>query len=117
MKKLVAMALALIMICSLVAVHAESMTGGWAVTTDSAVTEDAAAALDAATADLVGCKYEAVALLATQVVAGTNYCLLCRLTPVVPDAEPHYAVVYVWQKLDGTAEMLSVTDLEMDIQE
>ena len=62
---------------------------------------------------LTGCDYEPVALLGKQVVAGTNYCLLCRLTPVVPNAKAHWGLVYIYEDLQGKAKLTHVEDLEL----
>ena len=51
-----------------------------------------------------------MALLSTQTVAGTNYCILCEATTVYPGAEMHYAVVNVYESLEGDANIISVTD-------
>ena len=74
------------------------------------VTPDAKAALDKACQGLDGAKYEVKALLGTQVVAGTNYTLLCKITPVVPNASSHYAIVKVYEKPDGSAEISETFD-------
>ena len=66
---------------------------------------------------LTGCVYEPIALLASQVVAGMNYCLLCRLTVVYPDAQPTYALVYVYQNIEGACELARVADITFSIQE
>ena len=66
---------------------------------------------------LTGCVYEPIALLASQVVAGMNYCLLCRLTVVYPDAQPTYALVYVYQNIEGVCELARVEDITFSIQE
>ncbi len=118
MKKVFAILMMMIMLCAVaLPVHAENemAAGGWNTAEETVVTEEAAEALKKATEGLVGCAYEPVAVLGTQVVAGINYCILCKLTPVVPDAVPHYAFVYVWQKLDGTADLLGVKDIEPDM--
>ena len=57
--------------------------------------------------------YEPVANLAEQVVAGTNRCLLVRFTERIPDALPEYKLMYVYEALDGTAEMLNVLDFDL----
>ena len=62
---------------------------------------------------LLGCDYDPVALLGTQVVAGTNYCFLARLTPVVPDATPHWGLVYVYEDLQGAVTLSDVKDLPL----
>ena len=64
-----------------------------------------------ATENLDGAEYTPVALLATQVVAGVNYCILCQITPVVPDAESHWSLVYIYADLQGNAEIMNVYDL------
>jgi hypothetical protein len=74
---------------------------------------DAKAAFDKALDGLVGCAYEPVALIGSQVVAGTNYCILCRTTPVVPDAKSSFSLVTIYEDLNGNAEITDVTDLNM----
>ena len=90
---------------------APALSGGWSVTTDAAVTEEARAALETALQKMTGVAYEPVALLATQVVAGTNYCLLCRMTVTNPDAVPAYGLVYVYADLQGGAEIIGINEL------
>ena len=62
---------------------------------------------------LVGCNYEAVAYIGSQVVAGTNYSILCRTTPVVPDAVSSFSIVTVYEDLNGSAELTDVSDLTL----
>ena len=114
MIRLVLLTMALAM-CA-VSASAEMMLGGWEITKAEAGTipEDAQAAFDKATEQLDGADYTPVALLATQVVAGTNYCILCQVTPVVPDAVPAWALVYIYADLEGNAEILNVYELYLD---
>lgn len=72
---------------------------------------DVKAAFDKALDGLVGCSYEPVAYLGSQVVAGTNYLLLCRTTPVVPNAVSAFSLVTIYADLSGNAELTDVTDL------
>ena len=60
----------------------------------------------------LGAAVQCIALLATQVVAGTNYCFLCEATVVAPDAQPSYALVYVFDGLSGEHEILRVQEIE-----
>lgn len=114
MKKIIAAAvLAGIMLT--MPVLAGQLMGGWQATTDTAIDEDAQAAFDAAMEGLLGVEYEPIDLLATQVVAGTNYCFLCRATVVVPDAVPGYAFVYVYKDLSGKADILDIQDIEFGL--
>ena len=95
---------------------AEAMTGGWENVPHETgeLPADAQAAFDKAVDGLVGAEYVPVALLSTQVVAGTNYCILCQITPVVPNATPTWALVYIYADLDGNAEITNVYELYID---
>ena len=90
---------------------APQLSGGWQATKYSAISEESGAVLDKALESLTGAEYEPVALLATQVVAGKNYCFLCRKTPTTPSAGPSYAYVYVYEDLEGNATILEIQDI------
>ena len=108
--------LTLVMTLCAVSASAENMLGGWEMTKAEAGTlpEDARAAFDKAMEQLDGADYTPVALLATQLVAGRNYCILCQVTPVVPDPVPTWALVYIYADLEGNAEILNVYELYID---
>ena len=118
MKKLVSALLALVLVLSLSAALASEgmMTGGWEIVpAEGAVLPDeAVAALEKAVEKLDGASYVPVTLLATQIVAGTNYCILCQVTPVVPDAKPAWALVYIYADLEGNASISNVYELYID---
>jgi|GEM_PF-2065975 len=95
----------------------QTLSGGWEVMEDSAVTEQAQAIFDLAMPDNDRMDYEAVALLATQVVAGKNYCFLCRTSIRDSDEMPTYQLVYIWQDLMGDAHILEVKDIEFGLSE
>ena len=90
----------------------ETLDGGWVYAESPEITDEIKANLEKAIAALVGADYEPVANIATQVVAGTNRCLLCKITPVVPNPVPHYALVYLYEALDGTVELLETVDFD-----
>lgn len=120
MKKLIALIMCLMMLLTMNLLPASAegmMAGGWNPAEDTAVTEEAQEALTKALDGFVGSSIEPVALLGTQVVAGINYCLLCRVTPVVPNAVPHYALVYVYAGVDGTAQLLEIQDLVLGVSQ
>jgi len=92
-----------------------TMDGGYEVNSGSMAiddNEDAKAAFEKATGALDGSEYEPIALLGTQIVAGTNYAVLCRITAVTPDAEPELGIVYIYEDLEGNCEVSEVKDLE-----
>lgn len=93
---------------------AASVDGGWMVTEGrTRLDKHAKSVFTKATDGLLGCDYEPVALLGTQVVAGTNYCYLARLTPVVPDATPYWGLVHAYEDLQGNVKLTSVKDLPL----
>jgi hypothetical protein len=94
----------------------EPLLGGWETTVHEAeeLPEDAQAAFDKATEKLVGAKYTPVSLMGTQLVAGMNYCILCQITPVVPNATSTWALVYIYADLKGNAEITNIYELYID---
>ena len=92
--------------------------GGWSLTDDGSLSDAAQSAFAKAMEGFVGVNYTPVALLGTQLVSGTNYCLLCEAAVVYPDAKPYYAVVTVYESLDGAAEIRNIVALDLgDIAE
>lgn len=90
----------------------ETLDGGWAYAESPEITDEIKASLEKALESLAGVDYEPIANLGTQIVAGTNRCLLCRITPVTPNPVPHYALVYVYEALDGASEITDVFDFD-----
>ena len=116
MKKIMIVLLTLLVVMSTATRQAsadEPLAGGWTPAADYTVTEELQAIFDKGMEMLLGVDYVPLAYLGSQVVAGLNRCLLCQVTPVVPDAQPHYALVYVYEKLDGGAELSQVIDLDI----
>ena len=116
MKRFFVLILALILLLSLTACgqkKEEAKVGGWTLTDDGALTQEAQSAFDKAMEGLVGVNYTPLALLGTQLVSGTNYSLLCEATVVYPDAQPYYAVVTLYQDLQGKAEVKNIVALDL----
>ena len=132
MKKLISLFLALMMAILAIPALAEDaqdpdtavdpnidpdfLVGAWESWTGNPleIPDDVKAAFDKALEGLVGHTYEPIAILGTQVVSGMNYCLLCKTTVVTPDAPVSYTLVYIYEALDGTAEILSMQDVVFD---
>lgn len=123
MKKLLCtlLALTLLTVSFVPALAEEPMMklGGWISNTENPaeIPQEVLDAFNKAIEGLEGCTYEPIALLASQVVAGMNYCLLCRLTVVYPDAQPTYALVYVYQSIEGACGLARVENITFSIQE
>ena len=115
MKKLIALMLAVMMLAALAACgrQAAPAVGGWTPAEGADMTEDAQAAFDKAMEGFVGVNYVPVALLATQLVSGMNYCILCEATVVYPDARPYYALVYVYRDTQGKAEISRILPIDL----
>ena len=91
----------------------EGLMGGWAYVEDPALTDEDEAKLEAALQNQVGASYVIAAYLGEQVVAGLNRCLLVQVTPVVPNARPHYALAYIYTDLEGNSSLTQVIDLDV----
>lgn len=91
------------------------LTGSWDVKDaqpEAVLPDEVKAAFDTATAKLLGVNYVPVVYLGSQVVAGTNYAVLCKKTPVVPDAETSLAVLIIYKDLNEDASVLYVNDFD-----
>ena len=88
--------------------YVEMALGGWQANggyTAMSKNPEANAAFKKATAGISGVSYKAIATLGTQVVAGMNYAILCKATPVYPDATPEVKIMYIYEDLAGNAEI------------
>ena len=117
MKKMIAILVLVALALTLCAASAETLSGGWEIPQAEAapLTDDAQAAFDKAMEKLDGAEYTPVALLATQPVAGINYCILCQVAPVVPNPVPHWSLLYLYADLQGNVEIMNVYDLYIDM--
>ena len=117
MKKFLAILMAVMMLTTLaLPVWAEGTgaLGGWTTYTGNPTTipEEVLTCFDSAFENFVGCTYEPVALLAYQMVAGTNYCLLCRCTVISLESPETFVIVYLTHDKDGVDAVLSIQDME-----
>ena len=117
MKKWIAIVLLAVMLFSLAACGQKkeepAAVGGWTLNDSGELSAEAKAAFDKAMEGLMGVNYTPVALLGTQLVSGTNYSILAEATVVYPDAQPYYAVVTVYEDLQGKAEIRNIAALDL----
>ena len=92
------------------AADAAPILGGWTKADVVSLTVEQQELLQKATESLLGTKYIPVAFLGSQLVSGTNYALLCRIAPVTADPVETYAIVKLYQDLNGNVSLLDVTD-------
>ena len=96
----------------------EPIDGGWGSSAGASyavIPEEAQAAFDKASADLADGAPALEALLATQVVSGTNYMFLCSgdLGGEFPDR--YQQVVIVYADLDGNAQITNICTLDSSV--
>ena len=87
------------------------MVGAYEQTADFSMTEESSKAMKLATATLTGAEYKAVALLGSQVVAGTNYRILCEVNHMTETTETGWAILTVYADLEGNAEVTEIAEM------
>ncbi len=90
---------------------ADQEVGAYEAAESPEITDEIQALCDKAFADLEGAVYTPVALIATQVVAGTNYKILFEKEIVVPDAEKTYAIGIIYEDLEGNVSITEIDDI------
>ena len=83
----------------------DHMLGGWS--SFGTVSEEDINVFEDALRGLTGCSYTPL-LVATQVVAGKNYCFLCKGEVVIPDRPEFAALVYIYQPLEGEPHLMEI---------
>lgn len=86
------------------------LSGGFTYTSavGAALDDDVKAAFEKAAAEINGVSYEPLACLGTQVVAGTNYAVLCKATPATENSNSALTVVIIYSDLQQNASVTSV---------
>ncbi len=90
---------------------ADQEVGAYEAAESSEITDEIQTLCDEAFADLVGAVYTPIALIAKQVVAGTNYKILFEKEIVVPDAEKTYAIGIIYEDLEGNVSITEIDDI------
>ena len=85
--------------------------GGWTVAENAEVTADHKKIVEDAASQIEGFSYEPVRLIATQVVAGTNYCFLCKSTVMAQMGPLDYALCYFNVDPSGNASYLRSNEI------
>ena len=91
------------------------IAGGWTVSNSPEITDELKKVFEKAKSEYTGMDFIPVAFLSSQVVAGINYCFLCKATTVVPDGKTTYALIYIYEDLEGNAEITEVKNSEVEI--
>ena len=97
--------------------YATESVGGWTGTDSLTIPEEVQNAFYEVSASLDDMNYESVGLLSTQVVSGTNYCLLCRTRTPESDQAPSYCLMYIYIDLSGEASLQRIEPLAFSIDD
>ncbi|MBQ9031169.1 MAG: hypothetical protein IJ106_06920 [Parasporobacterium sp.] len=97
------------------ALNGGMIVGGWSVSTEfeSQLTAEQTELFEKATAGLLGVNYTPVAVLATQLVAGTNYAYLCSGSSVIPGAQTDWCILTIYADLQGNATVLNIDAIDL----
>lgn len=113
MKKLFIIMLVFVLTVPYALCEETDIDGGWTSSADWVITDETNALFEKAFDGLVGVGYKPVAYLGSQVVAGCNHCFLAQATVIYPDAQPYYVLVYIYEDLEGRAEILNIAKLDI----
>ena len=70
-------------------------------------------AMDSYQTGTITIAYTPVAVLGTQVVAGTNYAVLCRASEI--NKGRSWVIVYLYRDLEGNASVLKIADVPLGV--
>ena len=90
--------------------HSGALTGGWELYENEAnvLPEKVQTAFDKACETFTGSELKPVAYIASQVVAGTNYMILCEAATTSENPFITYQMVIVYADLKGNAEITQI---------
>lgn len=95
----------------------DKLAGGWNDLGEDQPGEEGFAAINAAFDSLVGIDVKEYYILGQQVVAGTNYAVLCRKTTVTAEPVEGWAMATVYVDLEGNASVTDIQDVVLSISE
>ena len=92
-----------------------SLLGGWNLDEMKScnLPQKAASAFTAVTGGLVGADYQPVLYVGSQLVNGTNYCILALQKIVVPNAEARLVKMIINEATDGSVRLVSVSGVAL----
>ena len=93
---------------------AGAVTGGWELADNEAadLPEDVRNAFDKAAEKYTDAELKPVAYIASQVVAGMNYMILCEAETAGQEPPISYQMVIIYADLEGNAEITHITNVD-----
>ena len=95
----------------------DTAVGGWMKLGDDQPGEEGFEAIRSAFDSLLGISVDEYYILAQQVVAGTNYMVLCRKVTVTAEPVNGWAMATVYVAPDGSASVTDMQDVVLSISE
>ncbi len=91
------------------------LDGGWTIVDDHTVTDKIRQIVSDAKMNILGVSHKPIAYLGYQIVAGTNYCVLCKRGAVIPNPVYTYELMYIYEDLNGVcritgAKIVNISD-------
>ena len=84
------------------------LPGGWQNQESMEITDEIREMVEKATADMIGADYTAIAYIGRQIVNGTNHKILCKIAPVTPNGTATYAIVTIYEDLNGNVKITEI---------
>ena len=91
------------------------VTGGWSYAESSEITSEIKTMFEDMANKDVNETYEPVAYIGSQVVAGTNHAVLCKVISNTVAGKTSLAIVYVYEDLNGKCQITSTEAIELSI--
>ncbi len=91
----------------------DSKQGKWEVSESPEIYNELSQVFSKAMEGFTGSNLEPAAYLGWQLVSGTNYAILCRKSIVAPEGSTSWAIVTVYEDLEGKAEIKDIRELEI----
>lgn len=89
------------------------LAGEWMVPEATDITKEIRDMFKAAIGEFDGSKLEPTTVLGTQVVSGTNYHILVKVTPFRTKLESHWAVFTMYSPIGGDPSITEHKDLDI----
>ncbi len=93
----------------------ETRVGGWVYHTDEMkvcdLPQKVATAFAKATHGIIGVRYEPVLYVASQLVAGMNYCIVCKTTAATNPPVKSCMVLTIYEDLSGNATISKIESI------
>lgn len=94
---------------------ANPAVGGWEFHTDAMkpcdLPQKVATAFSKATHGMVGVKYEPVLYVASQLVSGMNYCIVCKTTATTNPPMKNCKALFIYEDLSGNAKITKIENI------